>query len=64
MLGSSISDAVEASALGHKYTAIDIYSNSWGPNDKGYVVSGPKILAQQTLKYGAKYVFYNTYCLQ
>ena len=30
-----------AQALNHKYDHIDIYSNSWGPADRGYQVDGP-----------------------
>ena len=45
-------DAQEASALGYHDYHIDVYSNSWGPSDFGFVVSGPGHLAQNTLRTG------------
>ena len=48
-----ISDLVEASALGYHDNHIDVYSNSWGPSDSGFVVSGPGKLAKMTLRNGA-----------
>ena len=37
-------DAQEATALSYKNNVIQIYSNSWGPNDDGKTVSGPRRL--------------------
>ena len=48
----SATDAVEALAVGYKDYYIDIYSNSWGPLDFGFIVSGPGILLQNTLQTG------------
>ena len=31
---------------------IDVYSNSWGPVDYGYVVEGPGFLLEKTLATG------------
>ena len=45
-------DAEEASALGYSDSYIDIYSNSWGPPDFGFFVSGPGTLVQSTLRTG------------
>ena len=45
-------DAVEASALGYKGYYIDVYSNSWGPSDFGFIVLGPETLLQRTLATG------------
>ena len=52
------SDAVEASALGYKDNHIDIYSNSWGPADSGFIVDGPGPLAKKALFNGATKVHY------
>ena len=45
-------DAQEASALGYRNYYIDVYSNSWGPSDFGFVVNGPDTLVQNTLRTG------------
>ena len=49
---SSITDAVESSALGYQYNYVDVYSNSWGPPDNGYYVRGPGYLTSNTLENG------------
>ena len=49
-------DAKEAQALRFKRDHIDIYSNSWGPSDKGFEVVGPGHLTQETLKDGVEKV--------
>ena len=46
------SDADEARALQHALGYIDIYSNSWGPGDKGFEVVGPGPRTQRALKLG------------
>ena len=56
MLGGRTTDAQEASAESHQRNAIDIYSNSWGPADYGYVVGGPKTLILTALKEGTQFV--------
>ena len=45
-----ISDLVEARAISHKNDDIHIYSNSWGPKEWGFVVSGPGYLVTQALE--------------
>lgn len=50
------SDADTARALSHATNLIDIYSNSWGPNDNGLQVEGPGPLTRQALKHGAEKV--------
>ena len=45
-------DAVEASAVGYKDYYIDVYSNSWGPSDFGFIVDGPGTLLQRTMATG------------
>ena len=49
-------DALEAKALSYEREYIDIYSNSWGPDDKGFEVVGPDKLTQLALKDGAQKV--------
>ena len=49
---SEATDAQEASALGYQNNYIDVYSNSWGPSDFGFVVDGPDTLVQNTLRTG------------
>ena len=49
-------DAKEASALGYRDSHIDVYSNSWGPLDFGFIVSGPGSLVQRTLETGVAQV--------
>ena len=53
---SSATDEEEYRALSYKVNITDIYSNSWGPSDRGTVVSGPKLFAKMALKDNTKYV--------
>lgn len=52
MLDGDVTDAVEARSLSHALDYIDIYSSSWGPEDKGVKVDGPGRLAKIALKDG------------
>ena len=54
-LGES-DDVDEANALGHKQDYIHVYSNSWGPNDHGFVVDGPGYYLSLTFEHGVNYV--------
>ena len=47
-------DMKEAKALMFNRDYIDIYSNSWGPDDRGFLVKGPGRATQGTLEEGAK----------
>ena len=49
-------DLTEASVLGYKNSYIKVYSNSWGPNDFGFIVSGPGTLAKRALATGVTQV--------
>ena len=49
-------DLLEAKALSFNRNYIDIYSNSWGPNDNGFEVDGPGRLTQIALEEGAEKV--------
>ena len=40
MLDGVVTDAVEASSLSLNPQHIDVYTNSWGPNDDGGTVEG------------------------
>ena len=42
--GVGATDVQEATALSYKNNVIQIYSNSWGPDDDGMTVSGPGLL--------------------
>lgn len=56
MLSGLTTDAVEASALGYKMHHIQVYSNSWGPFDNGFLVEGPGPLLKAVLENGVKKV--------
>ncbi len=43
-------DVSEANMLSYKDSYIQVYSNSWGPSDYGFVVKGPDVLARHTLE--------------
>jgi len=49
-------DDLEATAFSHASDHVDIYSNSWGPQDVGFTIRGPGRLAQLALKNGAEKV--------
>ena len=53
---SSSTDLTEADLLGHKNNYIQVYSNSWGPSDWGFIVQKPGILAQSALQTGVREV--------
>ena len=54
--GTLVLDSPTAKALQHKRQEIDIYSNSWGPSDNGYLVHGPGKLVKKALRQGTKWV--------
>ena len=49
---SSVSDLTEANALGHMSNYVQVYSNSWGPSDFGFIVAGPETLVKKTFETG------------
>ena len=62
LLGSN-SDMNEALSLSFRRDIVDIYSNSWGPYDRGCRVEGPGILMAQALKMGVREVYSHVrYC--
>ncbi|OAF70850.1 Dibasic-processing enzyme [Intoshia linei] len=50
-----VTDSMEAASLRHKSNLIDIYSASWGPEDDGKTIDGPKIMTLNALKDGSKH---------
>jgi len=54
MLDGQATDALEASALGHKSDHIDIYINCWGPKDDGKTFGKPGPMAAKALRTGAE----------
>ena len=49
-------DKKEAAAFKFNRDYIDIYSNSWGPYDRGFGIEGPGNATQHALKDGAREV--------
>ena len=57
LLGQSNSlDMQEAKSLSHLYGYVQVYSNSWGPDDDGKTVMGPGRLTSMVLEQGTKKV--------
>ena len=54
--GNEMTDIQEASALGHMNDIIDIYSNSWGPPDSGFLIGTPDTLLKRTFEGGVRQV--------
>lgn len=55
MLDGTVTDDVEAKALGLNPSHVDVYSASWGPDDNGKTVDGPGHLAAQTFVNGVRH---------
>jgi len=53
---SKASDPDEARALSYASDHIDIYSSSWGPDDKGFTVAGPGFFTKLALQSGVEKV--------
>ena len=53
MLDGDVTDSIEARSLSLQPQHVDIYTNSWGPNDDGRTMVGPGPLAAQALESGA-----------
>ena len=56
LISAGQTDIAGARALSHEDDIIQIYSNSWGPFDFGYIVDGPDILASRTFEQQARLV--------
>lgn len=53
-LQRSMTDAQEASALGHRAAEIFVCNNSWGPIDDGKVIVSPGVLAEAARETGVR----------
>lgn len=49
-------DMQEAMALSHRRDIVDIYSNSWGEPDTGFLVGGPRPMGKLALQRGTSEV--------
>jgi len=49
LIAATTTDEQEASGLSHRPQDIDIYSNSWGPDDDGFTLEGPGPLTRAAL---------------
>ncbi len=52
LISRPVTDLQESQALSRHFASVDIYSNSWGPEDTGFGVDAPGRLVRETL---AKY---------
>lgn len=48
-----MTDELQAKGLGFRQDYVDIYSNSWGPGDKGDVVAEAGVMTAEVLNQGA-----------
>ena len=48
-----LTDALKAKGLGYRQDYVDIYSNSWGPEDSGSIVAEAGVMTEEILKQGA-----------
>ncbi|KAM7438593.1 hypothetical protein ABFA07_011908 [Porites harrisoni] len=53
ILGKGLTDAVKAKGLGFRRDYVDIYSNSWGPEDNGHGVAEIGVMTENVLSQGA-----------
>ena len=53
LLGAYTAENI-ADSLSRNNQVIDIYSNSWGPDDGGYIIEGPTELAKTALENGVR----------
>ena len=51
-----LTDITEAQALSYRNNYIQVYSNSWGPPDNGFLVQGPGYYSGKILKEGVSQV--------
>ena len=52
VLDGPMTDSLEAMAFNKHLMVNDVYSCSWGPEDDGKTVDGPRLLAQAALRHG------------
>ena len=51
-----LTDAMKAKGLGYRQDYVDIYSNSWGPEDNGFEVAEVGVLTEEVIRRGASEV--------
>ena len=56
MLDGRVTDDIECDSISYNRNYIDIYSASWGPEDDGKTIDGPKTCTKRALKDGVKKV--------
>ena len=56
LISAGQTDIAEARALSHEDDIIQIYSNSWGPSDLGFIVQGPDVMSSMTFEQQARLV--------
>ncbi|XP_073237797.1 furin-1-like [Porites lutea] len=53
ILDNKLTDALKAKGLGFRQDYVDIYSNSWGPEDNGYGVAEIGVMTEKVIRKGA-----------
>ncbi|KAF2348229.1 Peptidase S8/S53 domain [Trinorchestia longiramus] len=55
VLGGRVTDSMEALAFSHQIQKNHVFSCSWGPEDDGATVDGPRALGRRALRWGTTY---------
>ena len=53
ILDKELTDALKAKGLGFRQDYVDIYSNSWGPEDNGHEVAEIGVMTEKVVNQGA-----------
>ena len=53
ILDNELTDAIKAKGLGFRQDYVDIYSNSWGPEDNGHKVAEIGVMTEKVIRKGA-----------
>ena len=54
MLDGRVTDSIEARSVGFNNNYVEIYSVSWGPDDNGHTIDGPKRYTKRALATGVR----------
>ena len=57
ILNNELTDALKAKGLGFRQDYVDIYSNSWGPDNYGPGVAEIGVMTEKVIRKGAMEVF-------
>ena len=57
ILDNELTDTLKAKGLGFRQDYVDIYSNSWGPEDNGHAVAEIGVMTEKVIRKGAMEVF-------